>query len=51
MITLYPLSVTQFLKYTYTHHMSQNDDCCTHGFYYALGKADSKYEEANKVFF
>ena len=49
LITSYLLSVTQFLKYTYTHHMSQNDDCCTHGFYYALGRADSHYDADNEV--
>ena len=49
MMTSYLLSITQFLKYTYTNHISQNDDCCTHGFHYALGRADSQYDEANEV--
>ena len=49
LMTSYLLSVTQFLKHTYTHYTSQHDDCCTHGIHYGLGEVDSQYEEANEV--
>ena len=49
LITSYLLSFTQCIKYTYTHHMTQYDDCCTHGFHYGLGRVGSQYKETNEV--
>ena len=40
---LYPL--TQFLKYTFNKHMTLEDECCTHGIDYVLGRKDSTYDE------
>ena len=40
---LYTLS--QFLKYTYNNHMTLEDECCTHGIEYSLGRKDSTYDE------
>ena len=35
-----------FLKYTYNKHMTiEEDDCCTHGIDYSLGRRDSSYNE------
>ena len=42
-------SLRQFLRYTYNNHVHLDDDCCTHGIVYGLGRQDSTYIEANET--
>ena len=42
-------SLSQFLRYTYNNHVHLDDDCCTHGIVYGLGRPDSTYIEANET--
>ena len=39
-------SISQFLRYTYNNHVLLDDECCTHGLLYGLGRQDSTYIEA-----
>ena len=43
------LSLSQFLKNTYRNHVLMEDDCCTHGIEYGLGRQDSNYIEADEI--
>ena len=42
-------SLTHFLKYTYNKHILIDDDSCTHGLQYGLGRISSSYELSNEI--
>ena len=41
-------SLTQFLKYTSNKQIIE-DECCTHGIEYSLGRRDSSYDETSEL--
>ena len=47
--TTYLNSLTQFLKYTYNKHILLQDDSCTHGLDYGLGRISSSYDISKEI--
>ena len=47
--TTYLNSLSQFLKYTYNKHILIDDDSCTHGLKYGLGRISSSYDLSNEI--
>ena len=47
--TTYLNSLTQFLKYTYNKHILLQDESCTHGLEYGLGRISSTYDISNEI--
>lgn len=49
-MTLYLMSVTRLLSYTFNHPMTLTDDCCAHGLVeYGLSTIDSPYEKSKET--
>ena len=49
-LTCYHESLTTFLKYRYPEHIKKSDDdCCTHGLDYALGRPNSTYKPSKET--